>query len=399
MDRNKIQRYLVILFITARLFIYLSSTLDSLKGYGDFFHFYQLALLPGLPYIHYWMEFPPVFSFLSELLFRLAGGQEHVFDYLLAILLMAADAGNLWLFIRLCKRLYPDAQPLERSLVYLIVLSTLAYCWWYFDPFAVFFMMLALNFFLEKRLISGGVLTAIGLLTKLFPILAIIALWKSVSWRRIILPVCISTGIGILCYGILWMISPQYTEASILSQPSKGSWETVWALLDGNYKTGNFGPILERLDSTLASVPRGNPAKVPVWLTLVIFIGIGLLGLLRVKEISNINQLAMVGWAWCIFMLWSPGYSPQWILFIIPLILLVLSEKRAYLFVLVLILINLLEWPLMLSRGFFDGLNITIPIRTIIILLLAWTFYQQMTSIHTLPDGNRITQELPSALH
>jgi hypothetical protein len=389
---KKVSRFLVLLFIAARMLVYLSSTWEGLKGYGDFFHFYQLALLPGLPYIHYWIEFPPVFSFLSEFLLIIAGGQEHVFDYLLAIILLIADAGSLWLFIRLNERLYTNLQP-GRNLVYLGILVSLAYYWWYFDSLAVFLMMIALFFMFERKTILVGVVLGIGILTKLFPFLAIVALWKSGSWRRMIITTSIAVSIAIVVYGILWLISPQFTLASIKSQPSKGSWETVWALIDGNYKTGNFGPILEKYDPNQASILRGNPAKISTWLTLFLFGSIGLYGLTRIREISVMTRLSMVGWAWCIFLLWSPGYSPQWLLYLIPLILLVLPELRAYLFTLVLILVNLLEWPLMMSRGYFEGLNITIPLRTLIIILLAVVFYQQMTTTHTRLDGNLKAQE------
>lgn len=97
---------LVPLLVLGRLLIYLAMPLDGLHGYGDFLHFYQLASLPGWPYFNYWSEFPPVFPFLSAVLFRLSGGQEHVYDYLLIFILLLADAGSLYFFIKINDRTY-----------------------------------------------------------------------------------------------------------------------------------------------------------------------------------------------------------------------------------------------------------------------------------------------------
>jgi hypothetical protein len=70
-------------------------------------------------------------------------------------------------------------------------------------------------------------------------------------------------------------------------------------------------------------------------------------------------------------LLWSPGWSPQWVLYLLPIILLVLPEREALLLSLALVLINLLEWPLLLSRGYNWGLWLTIPGRALLLALLA----------------------------
>ena len=88
-------------FLVARVMLYLALPLDALHGYGDFVTFFSAAQIPGWPFLDYWVEFPPVFPFLSELLFRLSGGQPHVFTYLLLLVLTLADAGSLFFFERL----------------------------------------------------------------------------------------------------------------------------------------------------------------------------------------------------------------------------------------------------------------------------------------------------------
>ncbi|MBN1994987.1 MAG: hypothetical protein JW953_19990 [Anaerolineae bacterium] len=61
-----------------------------------------------------------------------------------------------------------------------------------------------------------------------------------------------------------------------------------------------------------------------------------------------------------------------------PLLLLSLPLGRAVVFMLALSWINLLEWPIILSRGLVDLLPLTIMARTLVLILLAWELYRHM---------------------
>ena len=74
-------------------------------------------------------------------------------------------------------------------------------------------------------------------------------------------------------------------------------------------------------------------------------------------------------------MLWLPGYSPQWVLYLVPLILLALPFRMGVMMAVVLVLVNLLEWPVLLSRGVFDGLWLVVPVRFILTALLAFELW------------------------
>ena len=364
----------LLLLVAARLMLLMSQPVSGLWGYGDGIHFYDLAALPGWPYFDHWVEFPPVFPFLSELIFRVANGKQHVFSTLLVVLFSVADVGNLWLFMRIQKRIDPQPQS-WRAWTYFAYLVMLSYGWWYFDPLAVFCMLLGVDLLLEDRDIAAGFALGMGVLVKLFPVLALVILWRQ-PVKRILKLVLVVTGVAVVGYGILWMLSPDYTLASLLSQFSKGSWETVWALIDGNYRTGNFGPVELRLDTNLLSAGQGNPARIPTWLTLVIFGGAGLFGLLKTKNDTPKTMVISLGWAVTLLFLWSSGWSPQWLLFLVPLMLLVFPKTMALMGSLVFVLVNLLEWPVILSRGWFQYLPVTILLRTLILLLVAFQFFE-----------------------
>jgi hypothetical protein len=143
------------LLLVARLAGLLAFPIEGYRGFGDFANFYQIVRLPGWPYLNFWVEFPPVFPFLSAALFRLAGGRETTYDYLLALILILADIGNLVLFMRLVRRFFGVASD-RRIWIYLVILVSVAYTWWYFDPLAVFALLLALSLMFEGRDIAAG---------------------------------------------------------------------------------------------------------------------------------------------------------------------------------------------------------------------------------------------------
>jgi hypothetical protein len=179
----------------------------------------------------------------------------------------------------------------------------------------------------------------------------------------------------IIGYLALWLASPSMTIASLRSQGSKGSWETVWALVDGNYQTGNFGPEIERLDPAKALIPQGNPPRLPSGLTLIPFAILGVWIFFKTHITDARSAVSFLGFTWCLFLLWSPGFSPQWVLYLIPLCLLGLPDREGVLLAVILVLLCLLEWPGLLSRGYSWGLWVTIPVRTLMISLGAYQFW------------------------
>lgn len=364
---------IALLFFICRLMLFIALPLEGLRGYGDLAHFYQLAQM-GRPFIDFWVEFPPLFPFLTSLLYRLSGGQEHVFDFLLVLILSLCQAVTVVLFARLAQRFDPDRAS-GKVWIFFAMLLVLPYGWWYFDSLAVLALLLGLCWLLEGKDLPAGLAIAAGILTKWFPGLLLATVWRWHPPRRALLVSLVALLIPLLVFGGLFLASPDLTTASLRSQAAKGSWETVWALIDGNFITGNFGPLTERTDPGTASLPRGNPARFPPALTLIPFALAGLFLFLRSRLDSPRQAVSFLGLTWAIFLLWTPGWSPQWVLYLLPLIMLVFTDRTAFLASSALILVNLLEWPLLLSRGFFQGLLLTVPLRTLLIGLLAVLFY------------------------
>ena len=364
-----------ITFLAARLILILSLPYESVNGYGDFPHFFHMAGM-GKPFIDFWIEFPPLFPFLSRGIYLLAGGSEHVYQYLLVLIFTLVQAAGIWVFIRIGCRIFPPQLAVRRSWVYLALLVPLFYGWTYFDPLAVLAMLLGLYWLMEGKDWSAGLALAAGTLVKLFPALTLIVAWKVRPLPRAARITLLTIGITIGVYAVLYIAAPQMTLASIRAQPNKGSWETLWALLDKNLSTGNFGPEIERFDPRNASVPIGNPAQIPSWLTLIPLAIIGAWVFWKSRVKTDRAMVALLGITWVIFTLWSPGWSPQWVLYFLPLILLSLPEKKGYLTAVIFVLVNLLEWPVLLSRGYNWGLWITVLLRMVILIMMGVEFWK-----------------------
>jgi hypothetical protein len=367
---------MVIGFFAVRIILFLSLPLEGIQSYGDLNHFHGWAQLAGWPFLEYWMEFPPLFPLLAEILFRLAGGREHTFHYALALLFTLAQTANLALFLRIAYILNPS-QADRRGWMYFTALVGLFYGWTYLDPLAVLALLAGAYLLLREDRIRSALLFGLGALVKWFPLLGLAALAKkdgSLAWR----PLLAGAAVVAAGWGTLLLASPDYTLASLRSQSAKGSWETIWALLDGNLTTGNFGAKEERYDPATALQPLGHPPVISPLLTLIPFAALGAWATLRADLTTPRGRLALIALALCLFCIWSPGWSPQWVLYFLPFILLLLPERRAVLITLLFVLISLLEWPLLLSRGMFWGLYLTVPLRTLLIALLGYDCWRML---------------------
>lgn len=352
-----------------RIVLILSLPLEGLKSYGDFWNFFELAGM-GQPFRDIWVEFPPFFPFLSRVIYLLSGGKEHVYIYLSVILFSLIQAGSLALFQEIAGVIWGKEKGFRISAIYGFLTLGLFYGWAYFDCLAVFLTLLGLYYLIGSKQSPAGLALGLGGLVKWFPILVLPAGWKWLGWKKGIRLVGAAILVLIVVWGALFILSPEMVRASLISQGAKGSWESLWAVLDGNLRTGNFPPGADRTDPATASLSAGNPALISPWISLVAFGGLGLFLFLKADLKTERQLVAFTGLTLILFYLWSPGYSPQWILYLLPLILLSLEGSRGLLMALIAILVNLLEWPLLLSRGLFQYLTLAILLRTFIYLAL-----------------------------
>lgn len=355
---------------------------ENLTLYGDYRYYFDLASLSEsghIPFIHYWSEHAPLFPFVNLALYQLSGGffKNHVLLTSLAMLVF--EAGSLILLYLLTNEVRGKDQAVQVSWVY-VVLYVPAFVWLStFEAMTAFFVLLALFFSQRNRPWLTGLAIGLGAMTKLLPIVLLATVWRAHGWRSAMTGSLAALLVCVVVLGPLLASSSDYTLASLQAQVGKSSWQTVWALIDGNLQnTGNFGPIADHFDPAKAREMLHNRPRLPIWLTLLPFALVGLFIFTRPPVRGADDELIFATLTITIFFLWSKGWSPQWQMFLIPLLLLTLPLRRATMFVIVLGFVNLLEWPVILSRGLWELLPLTIIARTLIFVLLAWELYQQM---------------------
>jgi hypothetical protein len=120
----------------------------------------------------------------------------------------------------------------------------------------------------------------------------------------------------------------------------------------------------------------GNPAVIPSWLTLIVFAAIGVWLLYKINTQKKHSLIAMIGITWVIFLIWSTGWSPQWVLYLLPLILLSIPPTKSLLLTFGLLFVSLIEWPVLLSHHYFAGLWVIVPIRLTLFVILIFLWWQ-----------------------
>jgi len=295
------------LFLAFRLSLLFFWPAEQLARWSDYDYYHELASWVDegrLPYLHYWVEYPPLFPYLSVLLYLLLPRYES-FAAGLALVQLLFEAGSLVLLYRIARRALDQSQA-ERTLwIYALLFAPVASWWLSFDALATFFLLLTIERWLAGRRIQSALAMGLGGLVKWFPLLFLpVGTRFRRSWRQAAVYAVLAGVIVVGVVGLLAALSPTYTLASLRSLGQRSSWQTVWALLDGNLGTGAYQA--SRLDPAAAALPQGNPAVVPTWLSTLLFAGLYLWlwlrspGAGRPVQVVQLASLTVV-----LFFLWS----------------------------------------------------------------------------------------------
>jgi hypothetical protein len=394
-------RLLLILFIAFRIMLLMvyqpllaAGVERGIAAGGDYLTYYQIAALSdsiGLPFRDWWSEFPPVWSYLSVLLYQLSGGMRGnytSFALFTGLFMLAFDAGNLILIRKIGSRLHGTNTGMALAWIYAITLAPLIFTFWNFEPLVAFFLLLALWWLLVKRENRSALVAAIGALAKFTPALILGAVWRFRERETALRYTAILAAVFGGVYLLLFLQSASMTLPSLTAQFNKASYQTVWALIDGNYRTGNFGPIEDRLDPARANIVQGNPARIPGWLRLGVAVAIGLFVFVRARRFDDRGLVAFVAITLLIFFLQAQGWSPQWLVQIIPLLLLCFPTSNGVLAVVMLSLVTFAEYPFLFIRTGDTGGEITgalvmpftilVLVRTGILVSACIALYQRL---------------------
>lgn len=392
-------RLLALLFVCARVVLFLVAEPTILDGQelgigriGDQRYYYELAQFSErgwLPFRDWWSEFPPLWPWLTVIVVQVGGAELDYARYALVMvaIMTAADLGNLWLLHSLAQRLYGAERATELTWLYALLPIPLIFTYWTFDAIVVFWLLLSLWLYIQGDALRAAGSILLGTLTKYLPMLWFVVFWRdrrpgAPAWRRIGWFVLLSLA---FVYGALFAFGSEMTVASLRAQWDKPAYQSIWALLEGRYTTGLFGPMPAHLAAS-ASQSATIPL-IPAWLRWGAWALIAL-GTLARREIRQDRAIiAACGYILLTFYLAAQGWSPQWLLPLLPLILLVFPTRAGILTLVALSLLALADYPALFARsgpiisGSARLLFIAIvTLREGMLLALCLAFYRQLRS-------------------
>jgi hypothetical protein len=222
----------------------------------------------------------------------------------------------------------------------------------FFDAIALFFLLLALEFILRGRLLSSAISVGVGFLVKLTPIIfvpvALRQLWDvAEDWRAglrdgaLYLVVTTLTILALLLPFLL--TQPVWLWTAARAVVGRSAWETVWAIFEGYFGYGVVGG--DRLNPAETAFAVYD-SSLPWWLITLAF---GLLYVFLWTRPADYRQprnvVALTGLTVTVFFLYSKGYSPQFLVYLLPFIILLFPNARGVTYSLLLTLLNVLEQP------------------------------------------------------
>ena len=323
------------------------------------------------------------------LVFQLAGRSGYNgFGLTFGILMMLFDIGNLLLVRRIGTRLHGAATGMALAWIYALTLAPLVLIWWDFEPLVAFFLLWSLALLIERREARSAVIAAVGALTKFTPALILGAVWRFRGQQVALRYSLITVGIFALVYALLFAQNSAMTLPSLTAQFNKASYQTVWALIDGNYATGNFGAPQERLDPANAYRLEGKPSVIPGIARLGAAALVGLFVFWRTRRFDERGLVAFVSITLLLFFVQAQGWSPQWLAQIAPLILLCFPTRDGVTAVVLLSVVTFAEYPFLFIRtgdtgGVISG-RLMLPFialvlaRTLILIGMCVALYRRL---------------------
>ena len=375
--------YVLVTFVAFRLMVLL---LMKPGGYivthSDFETYRLLASYASqgfYPSVDYWMEYPPLFPWILVAVYRLSlllpnwGEPGFWFRIFLSTVLMLAETANLILIYLIGKRLYGERVAVRVAWVYSLLFIPVLLMLGRFDVLGLTFLLLALYLTLRRRTLAAGAVAGVGFLVKLWSVIVIpVAFWREPTWRRRVLLI----GVTLVTIAIVSLpfvlLNPELFVSSWTINLKRDSWGTVWALLEGYTGYGLAGGA-NRFDPAQAGASqRSSTLPWPL-----ISVGFGLIYLwLWTRPVDwhdDRRAVAFVGLTMNLVLLYLKGYSPQFLAWLLPFIILLLPRLRGIAYALLLSVVNIVESPIyftVLPEQYWL-LTGVVAIRTGLIVLLA----------------------------
>ncbi len=393
---------LLLLFVTFRVLTLVAYRPGGLVlDFSDFYwyrEFAQLARQGYLPYETIWTTYPPLFPLLMMWVWH-ASTLLPPWDYPnlwfslgMGGVFLLFETGNFILIYLIARKISSPKIAFTGAGMYALFFAPVYTVTGWFESYPLFFFLLSLYLLLCRKPYLSALFTGVGFMIKLLPVMllpvGIQLAPRATTRRRLRIPAlnvdidlrhaALYVGIfaaTVIAIGIpFYLKNPRLIFGSLQITAAREPWETVWALLAGNYDYGII-PLDMR---NLAWAPADAPAAVLPWRW--ISLGFAAVGAFfytrRINWQHPKTVVAFTGIVLNLFFLYSKGYSPQWLGWVLVFIALLLPNLRGGIYAAILSVANIVEGNLFFAMFPAETwlLAATILTRTLIILLLTGEF-------------------------
>ncbi len=379
---------LAILFTTFRLMALLlfepgGYILDWSGYYIPGANFVQLSDRGFYPAIHYWMDYPPLFPWLAVIVYRLSlllpswTDPNLWFNLLLGGTLLIFEIGNFVLIYAIALKLKGREVAVRCSWLYAGLFFPIMTLLFWFENLPLFFLLLGVYMVICKRPLLGGMAAGVGFMIKMVPaFIGPVALRVFPRISQKISYALAATLAALLLALPSLLLNPGFLLATFLHQARRGPWETVWALLDGYYSGGATPPLESRFDLATITI-SSQESHFPYFLVAATFVVVFLILYTRpIDWQDSLKAVAFCALSINLFLIFSKGYSPQWIVNLLPFIILLMPNLRGVTYSLLLMIANVLEFPiaLMLIPDHSWVFITAVLFRTLLLVVLSMEF-------------------------
>jgi len=349
---------LLLLFSVFRLFLLILFRLGGfLPGWSGYYiagtGFVQLSDEGLYPFVHYWMEYPPLFPWLAILAYRFSLlippwiNPELWFNLILGVTFLPFEIGNFILIYTIGHQLYGRGGAIKCGWFYASLFAPIFTLLGWFDNLPLFFLLLGLYFVLRKRAALAGLTSGIGVMIKPFPMLVAPLALKALprSSQKTAYAVVVSAAALLIATPFL-IINAPFLIAALVNPLYRSPWETTWALLDGYYGSGSVKPFNERFDPASARVAMYLSRLPWLWISLAFALLYLFLYTRRLDWSDKRTVVGFGGLTLSLVLIYSKGWSPQWLVYILPFLILLLPNWRGAMYAIFLTFANFLEFPL-----------------------------------------------------
>ncbi|HET7087856.1 MAG TPA: glycosyltransferase family 87 protein [Anaerolineae bacterium] len=353
-------------------------------GPDSAYHFQlgRLAASGAYPFIDYWTEYPPVFPWLAVLAHKISTlmpswiDQRFWFNLSLHGLIAPFEAGNVVFVYALSRKAGGAPDALKGAWLYALLFAPMFVVLGWFESIALFAVLLALWLILEDRPIPAGVAIGLGMLVKPYvALIGAVGLIHLSTWRKAGLLVASAALAYLAGLSPFLIASPEMVMAHFTTLLALPGWSSPYALIDGVIKHAD-PQLADRFDAALAASPIA-PSQVPWAAVTLAFAAVYAFVLFRAYgQQHNRAAVGLAGFSFVMYLLWSKGYSPQWSLYLIAFLCILMPNLRGMLMLITLELLYVIEWPItfILLKADPAYLTALVAVRTLVTIGLGVLF-------------------------